>query len=192
MSDMLLAMEPRKITVAEYHRMAAEGILGDDERIELLDGLLISMSPIGRAHWALHLQIDAYLKIALAGRAAIGGQTSLALGDFNEPQPDIAVLAPNVSEYFTRPVGCHEIYALIEIADASLAKDTGPKRDLYARFAIADYLVADVQNVSLIQHSQPVDGRYARLQRLGYGDAFSLATFPSVVLDVDPFLPPRA
>lgn len=191
MSDMLLELEPRKITIAEYHRMAEVGILRPHERVELLDGRLVAMSPIGPQHVSLHARITEYLVLTLLGYASIAPQVSIPLGDFDEPEPDIAVRAPEPTHYFDRYPSVDETYAVIEIADSSLAKDTGPKRDLYARFAIREYLIVDVKNRTLLRYTEPVDGRYGEPQRLSYGDTFALTALPGIMLDVDRFLPPR-
>lgn len=190
MSDMALELKPRKITVAEYHRMAEAGILAPDERLELVDGILVEMSPIGRRHWALHAAIVAYLNRTLAGHASVVGQLTLPLGDFDEPQPDIAIFAHEPTQYFDRQPTLEDIYALIEIADWSLARDTGSKRDLYARFEIREYLVVDVNEKTLLRYTAPRDRRYGRLARLTYGETFALGAVPDVALNAEAFLPP--
>jgi Uma2 family endonuclease len=192
MSDMAVQLEQRKITVSEYHRMVDVGILREGELVELLDGLLVAMSPIGHPHWAVHGQLVAYLNRTLAGHAAIFGQLSIPLGDFDEPQPDIAVLAPEPTNYFSRQATMEETFAVIEIANSSLAKDTGLKRDLYARFGIVEYLVVDLSNRELLRYVDSVDVRYEDSQHLTYGDTFSLRALPDVILVADSFLPPRA
>src|ERR1700722_5783650 len=91
---MLLEERLRDFTIGEYHRIAEAGILGDDERVELLDGRIVCMPPIGVRHWTRHAAIVKYLNEVLHDRATIVGQGSFPLGTLNEPQPDIAVLAP--------------------------------------------------------------------------------------------------
>jgi Uma2 family endonuclease len=190
MSDMATAeLKLRKLSVAEYHRMVDTGILEEDERIELLDGIIVEMSPLSQRHVALHSRIVAYLLDALGGRAVIAGHFSLRLGEFDEPQPDIGIFAPEPDSYFGRPPTIDEPYALIEISDSSLQKDTGPKRELYARFGIEEYLVVDVSSSELLRYSGLFAGQYGTLQRLRYGDTFDLSAPPGVTLEVDRFLP---
>ncbi len=192
MSDMATAeLNPRKITVDEYYRMVETGILRRNERVELLDGVVVEMSPIGPPHRALHWQIDDYLKRVLSGRALVSGQWSQPLDKFNEPQPDIIILASKIEEYFKRDASLEELYAIVEVADTSLRTDTGFKRDLYARFGIPDYLVADVENRRLLHYARLLDGRYGEPQQLSYGDTFTVKALPDIVLDADPFLLPR-
>jgi Uma2 family endonuclease len=127
----------------------------------------------------------------LGSRALVLGSCTLALDEFNAPEPDIAVAAPSAADDLRRPIAPAEVHALVEVSHTSFRKDAGPKRDLYARFGIADYLIADVEERRLIRFSSPFDGRYAGSQTLSSGETSSLTGFPEIVLDVDPFLLPQ-
>ena len=185
MSDMAL-LSPRRFTVDEYHRMAEAGLFGD-ERVELLDGLIVELSPIGPRHWRRHANIVAYLNDVVRGRALVVGQGSFPLGTMNEPQPDIALLAPHSGEENRAP-SPDERFAFIEVSDSSLAKDVGPKLRLYARSGIADYLVVDVDANVLRHYAEPHEGEYRRAVQLTNNDTFTLARLPDVVLDAGAFL----
>ena len=189
-SDMALDLKPRKITVTEFRRMAEVGILRDGERVELLDGALVEMSPIGRLHWVLHGRAVAYLNRALAGRAFVAGNASVALGQFDEPEPDILIVPPLDVEYLRRDPRPDEVCAIVEISDSSLRKDTGVKRRLYGRFGIADYLVIDVHARVMLRYTSALDAGYGEPQALRAGDTFRLTALPDVELEVEPFLPP--
>ena len=93
MGDMAVELTPRTFTVAEYHQMVEAGILYEGERVELLDGLIVTMPPIGVPHWTRHRGVQEYLAGMLRGRAQVHGQISLPLGDRNEPEPELAILA---------------------------------------------------------------------------------------------------
>jgi Putative restriction endonuclease len=191
MSDMATDLVPRTFTVDEYHRMAEAGIFDSGERVELLEGLIVRMSPIGVPHWMTHTRVVEYLMGKLKGRAIVPGDISVPLGDRNEPEPDIAVLAKLPYRRLNRPPEPAEIYAMIELADSSPARETRPKRRLYARFEIADYLVVDLGADVLIHFSRPADGDYPEPRRLGRGDAFTLSALPDIVLEAEPFLDER-
>lgn len=190
MSDKAIETKPRKISVSEYHRMVEVGILHDGERLELLDGIIVEMSPLGRRHVALHTRIMRYLTIALGERAAISGKISVPLGELDEPQPDIVVLAPDAAERIDRYPLIDEMYAFIEISDSSLRQDLGEKQDLYARFGIREYLVIDIDGRRLLRFTDPSEGRFERRQELSYGHTFSLRLLPEVTLQATAFLPP--
>jgi Uma2 family endonuclease len=159
-----------------------------DEHIELLDGLIVTMPPIGIPHWTTHARIVKYLIKTFNERAAVAGDISIPLGKRNEPYPDIAVLA-NLP--YARPNSTPEpsqIYAMVELADSSLAKDTFTKRRIYGRFAIADYVVVD-QNANVVLHfSHPVDGDYPEPRRLELGDVFTFSALPDIELEAGRFL----
>lgn len=190
MSDMATEPRPRKIRVLEYHRMVEAGILHEGERVELVDGIIVEMSPLGAKHGGVHLLIVQYLTRALAGRAAVAGQMSIPLGDLSEPQPDVIILAPKEPEYVFRRPAAEELYAFIEIADSSLAYDTGRKRDLYATYGVREYLVVDVVASRLLRYTDPKDGRYRQMRELTYGDTFSLEALDRITLDAGALLPP--
>jgi Uma2 family endonuclease len=171
--------------------MAEAGIIRDGERVELLDGALVEMSPIGGPHWTIHAVLVPYLATRLTGRALVAGQASVALGDFDEPQPDILIVPPTPAKFArTRPEP-GEILAIIEIADSSLAKDTKTKRLLYEKFGIRDYLVVDVGTQTLLHYRLRDVPQYGEPERLRRGEYVSLDAFPDVRLDVDRFLTPR-
>lgn len=192
MSDMTNELTLHRISVAQYHVMAEKGIVAEDDRVELLDGLLVDMSPIGRAHWLGHAELMRYLIRVFGDRALVAGQLTLPLGDFSEPQPDIVVFAPRSAEYRRREPLVEEVFAVIEIADSSLSKDTGFKRDLYARSGVREYLVVDLTNELLRRFTKPTEGSFAQVEQLKSGATFSLEALTDVALEVDAFLPPRA
>jgi Uma2 family endonuclease len=187
MSDMVSDYTLRPFSVDEYHRMAEAGVLDAEERVELIDGAIVEMSPIGRTHWGRHLAITTYLVRALGDRAAIAGQASFPLRPRDEPQPDVAILAPR--DYVHGPdLQPSELFAAIEIADSSLEKDLGPKLLLYARHRIADYLVVDLRHDVLLHHSEPHDLGYGATTTLRVGDTFTLTALPDVALDAGAFI----
>jgi Uma2 family endonuclease len=191
MSDMAL-LSPRLFTVAEYHRMVKTGILNADERVELLDGLIVQMSPIGKRHWLRHALIVKYL-ITVIGedQALVVPQGSFPLGKISEPQPDIAILAPMSDGSEVDDPQHDEIFAFIEISDTSFKNDVGLKRRLYASNGVIDYLVVDVKRNVVRHYSKPQADGYEFLSKLTYGDSFGLTRLPGLELAADPFLRAR-
>lgn len=187
-SDMAVQLKQRPFTVEEYHRLAQVGILAERERVELLEGLLVEMSPIGLRHWDRHYSVVRYLSEALGDRAMVPGQSSLPLGAYNEPQPDIAVLVPQSYVRLGRSPLPEEILAIVELADSSLAKDTGPKRKLYGRFHVADYLVVDLERDVLLHYRYRDGEDYGDPEVLERGGTFRLRAFEDIELRADPFL----
>lgn len=188
MGDMALEYTIREFTVDEYRRMAEVGIIAPVERVELLDGRLVEMAPIGIAHWDRHARIVRYLNEVLGDRARVVGKGSFPLGFRSEPQPDVAVLAPLHYESIGRSPAPREIYAIVELAESSLQTDLGPKLRLYARHEIADYLVVDLTADVLLHHRDPNELGYRTVDRLDHSGEFELRAFRDIVLDARAFL----
>jgi Uma2 family endonuclease len=187
MSDMAV-LTPRTFTVAEYHRIAEAGLF-DDERVELLDGIIVAMSPIGPRHWRRHGLVVKYLNEQISDLAFVVGNGSFPLGDRNEPEPDVALIAPVAAEAERIPTP-EEIFAMIEVAESSLPKDVGPKARLYARFGIPDYLVVDLKANIVLHYTEPHELGYGRCEQLTHGATFRLVRLPDRELTIDAFLAP--
>ena len=160
----------RLITVDAFHRMGETGILGPADRVELIEGEIIDMSPIGVLHAAI---VDALVRFfsRCAGESAfIRCQNPLRLDDLSEPEPDLAILRPRADFYTTAHPGPADVLLVIEVADTSLAYDLGTKVPLYARHGIPEVWVIDAatrrtrvfrQPVGGREAGRPTDGRYA-------------------------------
>jgi Uma2 family endonuclease len=179
----------RRLTVAQYHRAAEAGVFAEGERIELIDGEVLIMPPIGADHVLRHATLTRYLIERLGNRVLVVPQGSFPLGRHNEPQPDFALF--HFDEAMVRRKRLpkpRETIAYVEIAASSLAFDLGRKRELYASYGIVSYLVVDLVHNVLVFHRLPRRHAYAEQRTLTYGDTFVLDAFPDVELAADPFL----
>jgi Uma2 family endonuclease len=165
----------RPIKRVEYERMVAHGLFVD-ERIELLDGFLIVMTPIGPPHCDTVDRLNRIFVIALDGRAHVRTQGSFAASDDSEPEPDLAVYP--VGNY--RREHPSRALLIIEVADSSLAIDRHIKAPLYARAGVPEYWIVDVAGNAVEIYSSPRDGRYQSTVRRGPGDRIAPAAFPDV------------
>lgn len=143
-----LAVNPRvarrPITVAEFLRMGEVGILGPRDRVELIEGELIAMAPIGANHAGTVNALLDVLAATMRGRAVIAPQNPVWLNDRSLPQPDYAVLVPRPDHYRTAHPRPHEVLLLIEVADNSLEYDRDVKRALYARNGIRELWIVNL------------------------------------------------
>ncbi len=149
------------ISVDAFHRMGEAGILGPADRVELIDGEIIDMSPIGVLHAAI---VDALVRHfgRHAGQAVvIRCQNPLRLDDISEPEPDLAILRPRADLYTTAHPGPADVLLVIEVADTSLAYDLGTKVPLYARHGVPEVWVIDAATRRTRVFRQPVAGREA-------------------------------
>jgi Uma2 family endonuclease len=141
--------------------MGETGILGPADRIELIDGEIIDMSPIGALHAAIVARLASHFSQRLGGAAVVWCQNPLRLDDINEPEPDIAILRPRADFYTSGHPGAADVLLVIEVSDSSLAYDLGTKVPLYARHGIPEAWVIDASTRRTRVFRQPIGGRYA-------------------------------
>ena len=139
MDDADLVPTRHRLTVDDYYRMAEAGILGEDDRVELIDGELIDMASVGPDHIATVNGLTSVLVMACRDRAIVSVQNLARLDRFSEPQPDVTLFRPRADNYRTgaRP-GPADVLLLVEVADSSLRYDRAVKLPLYARAGIGE------------------------------------------------------
>src|SRR5688572_23991664 len=143
----------RLFTFDECLRMAEAGILSPDERVELIAGAIVAMSPIGPRH-GVAVDLVTREMVRMGGdRAIVRTQRPVVLGRFAAPQPDLALLRPKPDEYLSRHPNAGDILLIIEVADSSLDYDTTTKLGLYAILGVTEYWVADLRNQRLLVHN---------------------------------------
>ena len=140
--------EPRvarhKLTVEEYYRMAEVGVLAHDARVELIEGEVIDMAPIGSKHYSAVARLHRMLQLAWADKAMVVAQSPLRLSKRSEPEPDIVVLKPRDDFYASAlPTGPDSLL-VVEVSDTTLAYDVRIKAPLYARHGVPEYWVFDL------------------------------------------------
>ena len=160
---MNVALEsPRKraLTVHDYHRMGEAGILPADARMELIDGEIIDMVPIGSRHASLVSRLCRTLERKVGERALVWPQNPIRLGDLSEPEPDVSLLRPREDAYARAHPTADDVLLLIEVSDSTLVYDHRVKLPLYARHGIADVWIVDVDARRLDTFSELERGRY--------------------------------
>jgi Uma2 family endonuclease len=178
----------RRITVDDYHRMGEAGVFGRDERVELLDGILIAMAPIGHRHRYAARTVANLLGYALGPRAIIETNAPLALAAGSEPQPDVLLLRPPLTLYRERLPVPADVLLLIEIADTSRVYDRGPKARSYAEAGVEELWVVDLVEEEVVMFRTPQSGGYDSRTVARRGDSVAPASFPDVVIAVSEFL----
>jgi Uma2 family endonuclease len=184
--ESIWAQLPRhKLTVEDYHQMGEAGIFGPEERVELIEGELIDMSPIGPFHSGLGNALVAAFGHLGRGRAVISVQNPIHLGPRSEPQPDFALLRFRPDSYKSRLPTAADVLLLVEIADNSLRYDREVKMPLYARHAIPEYWLVNLsgQVVEVHRDPDPAQGSYRETRVLAEGPLAPLR-FPDLSLDI--------
>jgi Uma2 family endonuclease len=174
-----------QFTAADYERMVETGILAEDDRVELIDGEVIAMSPIGPPHAAIVNRLNALLNIQLAGAAIVSVQNPIRLNDYSEPQPDLAVLRPRDDFYAESHPLAADVLLLIEVADTSLGYDRDQKVPRYAQEAIPEVWLVDIDSKTIIQFAHPSLGGYHHQSTLARGQALVAHSIPDLEIAVD-------
>ncbi len=169
-----------RLTLDEYHRLGEAGILGEDDRVELLDGQLVDMSPIGPRHALAVDALTELLVVALAGRAAVRVQNPVEIGRGTEPNPDIAVVRRPWNGYPRAHPRPEDVFLLVEVADTSLATDRGAKLELYARAGIREIWIVDLTTDGVLVYSNPSEAAYASLVRADPSGVLHIEALPGV------------
>jgi Uma2 family endonuclease len=172
----------RRFTRAEYYRMAEVGILREHDRVELIKGEIVEMSPIGRRHKAFVGNLATLLIVRLADHATVWVQSSIVLAEDTEPQPDLAVLRRGAVPYKERDAWAEDALLVIEVADSSLAYDRSTKLRLYAEAGIPEYWVVDCTAEAVEVHRGPGPDGYREISRVAGAVTLTLHAFPDVEL----------
>lgn len=186
MNDPTVGPARHKLNVDDFHRMGDAGIFGEDDRIELIDGDLIDMAPIGQGHAAVVSGLNEALVVACHGRAIVSPQDPVRLDRLSEPQPDFAVLRRRADFYSAgeRP-GPADVLLLVEVADSSLSFDRNVKLPLYARAGIAELWIVDLKGRVLEAHRHPGGDGYRETTTHRAGEQLALAVAPEIVVRLD-------
>jgi len=147
-------------SIADYHQMIEVGVLDEDDRVELLEGKIVCMSPQRPFHAASVQRSANYLYEMLKGKAYIRTQLPVILGNDSEPEPDIAVVRFENHEYSFRHPEAPDIYLLIEVADWTISKDRKQKARIYGKNQVLEYWILDLQKRQVYIFRQPEDGSY--------------------------------
>jgi Uma2 family endonuclease len=181
--SMAVALRRRRFTLDEYHRMGEAGILGEDDRVELIEGEIVEMTPIGSRHAATVARIHHFLSTRLRERAVVWSQNPLLLvARTSEPLPDVMLLAPRLDFYSAALPVPADVRLLVEVADSSLVYDRRTKLPLYARTGVAEAWLVDLEAGAVALHRDPAAEGYRTVTRPGATDRFTAVAFPDVAI----------
>ncbi|HTQ36132.1 MAG TPA: Uma2 family endonuclease [Steroidobacteraceae bacterium] len=181
----LMESLPRRhrITADEYHRMAEVGLLAPDARVELIDGEIIDMAPIGTDHNSVVLQLTHALVKAVGDCGLVLPQGSIRLDEYSEPQPDFAVFAPSPHFYRRARPTLAEMLLVIEVSNSSLRYDRDRKVPFYARHGIPEVWIVDLQHGELRVYREPVEDGYREQRVTAEPGRVGIAALPGVGID---------
>lgn len=182
----MVAVFPQKhlTDLAEWHRMGEAGIFPPDARMELIEGEILHMAPIGFNHSGHIARLIHTLTLPAQGQAIVNTQNPVQLGDLSEPEPDFLLLKPDADFYTTRHPTAADVLLLIEVSDSTLRFDREQKRRLYATHGIIEYWIVNLIDNNLEVYRQPQDGDYLDKSVLTKADSVNLLALPDIQVGV--------
>lgn len=182
---MTIAMTRHLFTVHAYARMREAAILSEDDRVELLDGEIYVMSPIGPLHVAIINKLNKILTKQVGDDGIISIQNPIRLSDYSEPQPDIAILSPRDDFYTSALATPDDVLLVIEIADSSLDYDRDEKLPRYARAQISEVWLVDLNKSVIEQYTLPLQAEYTQLHKVLLGNSITATKIAHVQISTN-------
>lgn len=173
-----------RFTVRDYYRMAETGVLRPDARVELLDGKIIDMSPIGPFHGGVTDYLNEFFVAASKGRWRTRVQNSLRLDDHSEPQPDLVLAKPALDFYRKRHPQAGDVLLLVEVSDTTLEADQAEKLPAYGRAGVPEVWIVNLNELTVEIYREPHFTGYGSRTVLRTGDQAKPQAFPDVAVDV--------
>ena len=190
-SDEVVKVLKGPFTVEDYHRLAEVGVLGEDDRVELLDGQIVEMTPIGPEHAGCVDALTRLLSRLVGDAGVVRVQNPLVLGSRWEPQPDLALLRPRADGYRAAHPGPGDVLLVIEVADTSLESDRDVKLPLYAAAGIPEAWLVDLEHDVIEVQREPGPEGYREVRALRRGDTVAALLVPTGPISVDEVVGPR-
>lgn len=153
----------RKFTSKEYYQLLDTGILTEDDRVELINGEIIEMSPINNPHVTCINKMTMFFASLVKGKAIVSVQNPVVLDNYNEPQPDLVLFKHRDDFYFDKKAAAKDVIVAIEVADSSLGFDRNVKSTIYAQHGISEFWIINLKKKELEQYRKPSSDRYEQL-----------------------------
>lgn len=171
-----------RFTVEDYHRMTEVGILGEDDRVELIDGEIVRTSPVKSPHAAHVNRLNSLFAPRAREAFVIAIQNPVQLDDYSEPRPDVAVLRYRSDSYVERHPLPSDVLLVIEVSDSSLEHDREVKVPLYARSGIPEVWLVNLPERVIEVYRRATDQSYQSVERIGPGGTLSPLELSGVTL----------
>ena len=185
---MTVPIAQRPFTVAEYYRMAEAGILSEEDRVELLEGKIVNMSPVGSRHAACVRRLDALFGRGVGLVAQVSVQNPIRLDDLSEPEPDLALLRPREDFYAQEHPGPADVLLVVEVADTSGDHDRSAKVPLYSRAGIPEVWLVDLSENLVEMYAAPQGGSYRDFRQARPGESVTPRSLPDLTIPIDAVL----
>lgn len=174
-------------TVDTYQRLGELGVFHEDDRVELIDGQVVEMTPIGDRHAGCVRRLNRLFARHLLDLVVIDVQNPVVLGKRDAPQPDVTLLKPRPDAYPHHP-RAEDILLIIEVADTTVAYDRDVKLPLYARVGIPEAWLVDLDADRFQVCREPAGSRYASVRVVPRGSTITPLCFPNMTVTADDVL----
>jgi Uma2 family endonuclease len=178
----------KRFSVSDYYRMAEIGILAEDDRVELIEGEVVEMSPVGSRHAGCVKRLNTLVSEQLGRRAVVSVQDPIRLDDYSEPEPDVALLRPREDFYAKGHPTAGDVLLIIEVAESSDRYDREAKAPIYARAGIPEMWVVSLSTDAVHQYANPLNGRYQKHDEFKRGESMSPVLLPDLTLEIGEIL----
>jgi Uma2 family endonuclease len=181
---MAIQLTPRRFTADEYHQMIDAGVFADDERLELIDGEIVQMSPIGDRHAACVRKLIALFSRLFADQAIVDAQDPIVVDQAYAPQPDLALLRPQADFYSSQTPTVADCLLIVEVADSSAEFDRQIKVPRYARSGVAELWLVDLEREVVVVYRDPSGDAYQHVQLFHRGETILVGTVRGPEIEV--------
>ncbi len=189
MSAVLEYPQRHAVSAEEYLRMGEAGVFAPDARLELIEGEIVEMAPIGSPHAGTVIILNRLFSRAAGDLAIVSVQSPLIVGDRSVPQPDLALLKPRADSYTRSHPTAADVLLVVEVADATLPFDIGTKIPLYAGCGIAEAWVVDVQERAVRVFRDPSPSGYRTSFTVSGGESVTALALPALVVALPVLFP---
>lgn len=174
--------------IHEWQKLGEANIFSPESRLELIEGEILEMSPIGFKHSGHVARLINFFVPLVNVQAIVNAQNPIQLGNLSEPEPDFVLLRPDIDFYTTRHPQVDDVLLLIEVADSSLYFDQNEKMRLYASHNIAEYWLLNLNDACIEVYRQPYNGLYQEKTTLRVGDSITLSQLDNITIKISDIL----
>lgn len=178
----------RLFTVEEYRRMVQAGILSEDDPVELLEGGIVMMAPIGSRHAGCVTRLTRLFSDQVEERGLVSVRNPVHLSEYSEPEPDLAVLRPRPDFYAEGHPRPADILLVVEVAETQVEVEREVRVPLYARYRVPEVWLVDLEGEAVEVYWQPSPDGYREARRLQPGDRLAPQLLPDLEVAVEDIL----
>jgi Uma2 family endonuclease len=173
-----------RISADRYHLMVAKGVLTTYDRIELIEGEMFDMAPMGTRHSAITSRLHEMFVLLASRSATVVSGGPVVLGEFSEPQPDLMLLKRRADFYSGAHPAAADVLLLVEVSDSSLAFDQSVKLNLYSRYGVSEYWVIDIEGRRIVTYREPTATGYGCALEFTAAGTVTPRAFPDLKIAV--------